>query len=356
VKDAKRRFSAFAALLLMAVLLAGCAAEPELPTAVPTAEPTEIPTQAPTEVPTAPPTEPQPEHFVLTFVGDCTLGYDAFSQRFFPERVGEDYGYPLRNVIHYFEEDDYTLANLEGVLGEKGSPRKKTFVFRGDGAYTQILTGSSVEGVTLANNHARDYGDEGYQETRRLLEEAGVAYVEDMNSLLVTTDSGLKIGVYGADSSTKSVDREQILEDIRALSQEAELIICAFHWGTEGRYYQSQTQTDLAHDAIDAGAHIIWGHHPHVLQPVEEYNGGIIFYSLGNFAFGGNYKPKDLDTALMQQEVIRDVDGTVTLGELTVVPCSVSSAPGYNNFQPTPYEPGSREYDRVMGKLGLTEE
>ena len=259
MKDTKRG-SAFAALILVAVLLAGCAAEPALPTVVPTAEPTEIPTQVPTEAPTAPPTEPQPEHFVLTLVGDCTFGCNskAVNNKIaFPLTVGEDYGYPFRNVLDYFQNDDYSLINLEGVLGEKGSPRKKTFVFRGDGAYTQILTGSSVEGVTLANNHARDYGDEGYQETRRLLEEAGVAYVEDMNSLLVTTDSGLKIGVYGADSSTKSVDREQILEDIRALSQEAELIICACPWGTEGRYYQSQTQTDLAHDAIDAGAHII---------------------------------------------------------------------------------------------------
>lgn len=137
MKDTKRG-SAFAALLLVAVLLAGCAAEPAVstvvPTVVPTTEPTEIPTQVPTEAPTAPPTEPQPEHFVLTLVGDCTFGCNskAVNNKIaFPLTVGEDYGYPFRNVLDYFQNDDYSLINLEGVLGEKGSPRKKTFVFRG---------------------------------------------------------------------------------------------------------------------------------------------------------------------------------------------------------------------------------
>ena len=106
--------------------------------------------------------------------------------------------------------------------------------------------------------------------------------------------------------------------------------------------------------AIDAGANIVWGHHPHVLQPIEEYNGGIIYYSLGNFAFGGNSVPKDHDTAVLQQEIIREPDGSIHLGKLTIIPCSVSSIKERNNFQPTPYEEGSEEYKRVLSKLDGT--
>lgn len=96
---------------------------------------------------------------------------------------------------------------------------------------------------------------------------------------------------------------------------------------------------------------IVYGSHPHVLQPVEEYGDGIIYYSMGNFSFGGNNYPRDLDSVILQQEVIRDPDGAITLGELTMIPCSISSLPVQNNFQPTPYEEGSTEYLRVMDKL-----
>ena len=357
MKDTKRG-SAFAALILVAVLLAGCAAEPAVatvaPTVVPTAEPTEIPTQPPTEAPTTPPTEPQPEHFVLTFVGDCTFGCNskaANNKIAFPLTVGEDYGYPFRNVLDYFQNDDYSLINLEGVLGDQGKARYKKYVFRGSAEYTRIMTENGIEGVNLANNHSGDYGEEGYAETKRLLEEAGIDYVEHMSSRVITTESGLTIGIYAADSSLNPVDQEQILEDIRDLAQEAELVVCAFHWGVENTFKANESQQTLGRAAIDAGAHIVWGHHPHVLQPIEEYNGGVIYYSLGNFAFGGNSAPKDLDTVLLQQEVIRDVDGTIRLGELTRIPCSVGSVSGRNNFQPTPYEPGSKFYDRVLSKL-----
>ena len=103
--------------------------------------------------------------------------------------------------------------------------------------------------------------------------------------------------------------------------------------------------------AIDAGADIVFGTHPHVLQPIEYYADGVIYYSLGNFSFGGNGAPDDYDTALLQQEVIRQPDGTVELGELTRIPACISSIPERNNFQPTPMEPGSEAYDRVLSKL-----
>ena len=322
-------------------------------TATTAAEPSEtaMPTEtiSPTEVPE---TEPKEKRYVLSFAGDCTLGSVSKNwnnSNHFIKTIGENYDYPFANVRDYFEQDDFTLINLEGPLTDSSSgAQSKTFAFRGPTAYTQIMTGSSVEAVTLANNHAEDYGKAGYQSTTKVLAEAGITYVEKNNTAMHTTESGLKIGLYAAafDFSTSDIQN-----DIAKLRKNgAEIIICAFHWGEEGVYRPDASQQKVAKAAIDAGADIVYGHHPHVLQKIEQYKDGYIFYSLGNFSFGGAALPGDYDTALLQMEVIREENGKVRLGELTIIPCSISSISGQNNFQPTPLEPG-KVYDRVMSKL-----
>ena len=327
-------------------------------TQTPTEAPTEAPTEPPTEPPTEAPTEPQPEHFTLTFVGDCTLGCNAkmaARKSAFPQVVGTDYDYPMKNVRSIFVEDDYSFANLEGVLGDKGSARSKKFVFRGSAEYTEIFTRNGVEGVTLANNHALDYGQEALDETKRILGEAGIDYVDHLQTMMVTTDSGLTIGVFSADFNRGTPKDEQIIGAIQKLKEDgAEFIVCAFHWGRENTFQATKGQKAAGQLAIDAGANFVWGHHPHVLQPIEVYNGGVICYSLGNFVFGGNSDPKDHDTAIVQQEVIRQLDGSITMGDLTVIPCTITSEPGINNFQPTLFAEGTKEYDRVLTKLGGT--
>lgn len=300
-------------------------------------------------------TEPAEERFTLTFVGDCTLGSDPKHYKTatgFIETIGEDYEFPFRNVASYFENDDFTIINLEGVLCDGGQPANKSFTFRGPPSYINILTENSVEAVTLANNHTMDYGQTAYDATKTLLEEAGIVYVEKKLTAITTTESGLTIGLCAANFSFSEDTLRQQIADLR--EHGAQIVIFAIHWGTEGSYRPTSYQIKLAHAVIDAGADIVWGNHPHVLQPIEEYNGGIIFYSLGNFSFGGNAHPLDYDTALIQQEVIRDQNGNVTLGELTIVPASVSSVSDRNNFQPTPYAQDTEEYNRAMSKLDGT--
>ncbi len=301
---------------------------------------------------TVPETEPQPEHFVLTFAGDCTMGSTLDKWNYgagYIKTVGENYEYPFANVLEYFEKDDFTIINFEGVLAEDGRPADKRFAFRGPLAYTNIMTSSSVEAVTLANNHSMDFGKAGYESTKNAMDEAGITYVEKDSSKIYTTERGLKIGLY---AGAFSIDVKDMTAEIKQMRNDgAEIIVCAFHWGEEGRYRPTAAQEKYAKAAIDAGADIVYGHHPHVLQKIERYGKGVIFYSMGNFTFGGNSYPKDYDTAVLQQEVIRDLDGTISMGELTIIPCSVSSAKNVNNFQPTPYEEGSKEYDRVMSKL-----
>ena len=301
-------------------------------------------------------TGPSEQRYVLTFVGDCTLAsspdkYHAAGG--FIKTIGEDYDYPFRNVVQFFENDDFTMVNLESVLADEGKAAGgKTFTFKGPTAYTQILTGSSVEAVTLANNHTEDYGKDGYASTTAALESAGLPYVEKDGTLLFTTESGLTIGIYAATFKVNEKDMKADIASLRA--QGAEIIVCAFHWGNEGQYRPTGEQQKYAYAAIDAGADIIYGSHPHVLQKIEEYNGGIIYYSLGNFSFGGNHFPRDMDSVIVRQEIIRREDGTVERGELELIPVSISSTKNQNNFQPTPYEVGSKEYDRALSKLDGT--
>jgi poly-gamma-glutamate synthesis protein (capsule biosynthesis protein) len=327
---------------------------PQTETTVPSTEVTEEPTTAPTET-VAPTTEPGPESFLLTFAGDCTLASDPgnyASPHGFIQTIGEDYGFPFRNVAHIFENDDFTIVNLESVMADEGYGANKLFVFKGPTAYTNIFTSSSVEAVTLANNHTLDYGQAGYDSTIQALEGANVAYVEKDKTKLYVTESGLIIGLYADSFDLTKKDIEKNIADLK--SQGAEVIICAFHWGTEGSYRATAAQQDMAKAAIDAGAHIIYGHHPHVLQKMETYNGGLICYSLGNFSFGGNHFPRDLDSAIVQQEIIRDPDGTIRMGETTIIPVKITSLDRQNNFQPTPYAEGTEEYDRTLSKLDGT--
>ena len=325
-------------------------AEATVPTtAAPTTEPTTVPTTVPTE-------PPEPEEFVLTFVGDCTMGATPTRYNYessFIRVVGENYDFPFDNVRDIFMADDFTMINFEGTLMNEKISSAELFPFRGPTAYTQILTGSSVEAVTLANNHTKDFGNQGYTSTVNAMTEAGIPYVEQNSSTIVTTESGLVIGLY---AMTFDLNKDDMKKEFAALrDQGAELIVVAAHWGDEGKYRPTEKQINDGHAMIDAGADIIYGHHPHVLQRIEEYNDGIIYYSLGNFSFGGNTFPRDRDSAIVQQTVIRDPDGTIRLGELKILPvCITSTGTTQNNFQPILYEEGSEDYNRTLTKLDGT--
>lgn len=337
--------------------------EPELviaeivtqPETVPETEETTEPET--TEPETEPETEPQEERFLLTFAGDCTLGTDPrkYDEQYqFIWTIGDDYEFPFRNVAEYFRNDDFTFVNLEGNFSDEKRYSDSQFSFRGPTAYTQILTSSSIEVVTLANNHTMDFGKAGYQDTTDALDAAGIPYAEKDRSMMYTTESGLTIGIYGCAFSVNGAHCRSEIQKMRA--QGADIIIVAIHWGEEGKYHPSSGQISFAHEAIDYGADIVYGSHPHVLQPVEEYKDGVIFYSMGNFSFGGHTWPPDLDSAILQQEVIREADGSVHLGELIRIPVRISSIQnsGQNNFQPTPYEEDSDGFLRVLSKLDGT--
>ena len=278
----------------------------------------------------------------VSTLGDCTLGTDAnFSTansfNAYDEANGHDYFF--KNVKSILEEDDVTFANLEGTFTTSNDRQDKQYAFKGDPDYTEILTDGSVEVVTLANNHSGDYGEQGLADTETALEEAGIDYCIG-DTITVKEVNGVRIAFIGIFVNYGTDDSEnQLRSDIEnAKKQGAELIITAFHWGSEKATQPDETQQSLAHIAIDCGADLVVGHHPHVLQGIEKYNGKYIAYSLGNFCFGGNSNPSDMDTMIFRQTFTISGDGAAEDDDVTVIPCSISSDQGYNNYQPTPAE------------------
>lgn len=355
-KDMIKKLFVFCSLLLTALLLWGCVPKPvpyepvfTLPPTTVETEPS-VPTQPTVEDTTAP--APQPEEFVLSFAGDCTLGtgVEVYGGSWtFVGMVGDDYDYPFVNARELFSQDDFTMVNFEGVLCGELPPVEKEFRFRGPVEYAKILTSGDIEAVNLTNNHVYDFGQAGYDSTKKALDAEGILYVEDDCSALYTTERGLTIGIF----ATKFVaDVKLIKSEVEKLRAEgAEVVIVSYHGGIESTYTPTKDQVTYAHAAIDAGANIFFGHHPHVLQPIEAYNGGIIYYSLGNFSFGGNRNPADKDTAVIQQHVIREPDGTIRLSTVSMIPYCVSSSTTRNTYQPTPYEKGTEAYERTLKKL-----
>lgn len=310
--------------------------------------PTNIPTQ--TTTPTPQPT-PTAETYILSFAGDCTLGteHDVYGwSGTFVHDIADNYDLPFQNVANIFKADDFTLVNLEGAFTNLDTPAEKEYRFKGPPEYAKILTAGGIECVSLANNHTSDYGKEGLNDTMQALDAEGVSYAYHETTCLYTTDRGLVIGVYAA----YYINEPDISRNIAYLKDNgADVIIAAFHWGIERSYEPSANQISYARIAIDNGADIVVGHHPHVLQKIEYYNGKPILYSLGNFSFGGNRNPPDKDTVIVQLNVTKEPNGTVICGDLNIIPCSISSVANRNDYCPTPLAEDSDAYKRVLKKL-----
>ena len=300
--------------------------------------------------------EPTAESVSITvsMVGDCTLGtdvnfdqstsFDAFYQ------MKNDPGYFFQKVKDIFTADDLTVANMEGTLTTSNDRQQKTFAFKGDPSYTEILTQGGVEATNLANNHSHDYGDQSYEDTIQYLEAAGITTF-GYDRTAVMDVKGIKVGLIGIYELKDGLGRQQqVIDTIQEVKdQGAQVIVVSFHWGTEKSNVPDDIQKTLAHLAVDQGADLVVGHHPHVLQGIEKYQGKNIVYSLGNFCFGGNKNPSDKDTMIFQQTFTVENGELVEDNVTNIIPCSLSSESGYNNYQPMVLEGSEKE--RVLQKI-----
>ena len=253
-----------------------------------------------------------PVSLTLSVVGDCTLGTDETfdydtSLNVYYENYGADYF--LQNVKDIFSADDLTIANFEGTLTDSDEREDKTFAFKAPASYASILTGGSVEAVNTANNHSHDYGEQSFNDTLVALDDAGIVHF-GYDETAVMDVKGIKVGLVGIYELYDHLEREQQLKDniAKVKADGAQLIVVIFHWGNETETVPDSNQTTLGRIAIDEGADLVCGHHPHVLQGIED---------------------------------------NVT----NIIPCSISSAAydGYNNYQPTPAE--GDEATRILGKI-----
>ncbi|MBQ4158323.1 MAG: CapA family protein [Clostridia bacterium] len=328
------------------------------PTSTPTSTPT--PTPTPTLVPTPTPTplseiaqkslENREDAILISAIGDCTLGgiYQESNAEKFKEYADENgLDYFFENVRDIFFYDDLTIANLEVVLIEKGKPRKnRPFIMQGYPEYINILTTGGVDAVNIANNHTKDFEEEGIASNHALLEEAGIAYC-GFGPEAVVEVKGKKIGLLGYTVWESEI--EDNTKDIQRMKETCDLVIVSMHGGDEKAYKPTKDMVKYCRAAADAGADLVLGHHTHVVNGIENYNGATIVYSLANFCFGGNKNPDDKDTFIFQQEFIIGDDGMLTHGDINIIPCSISSVENTNDLRPTVLE--GEDAERVFKKI-----
>ena len=306
----------------------------------------------------------------ISALGDVALGQDhrfnntdSFDYVF--DKNKGDYNYFFSNVAGILSEDDLTIANLETTLSNETTKAEKfdiasnNYWFNGNPLYANILKAGSVEVANLANNHTYDYGQKGYDATRNALKAVGIDYF-GYSDVLIREVKGIKVGMIGFNQLGNveqgldmNVFKKEVADMTSKLRGECDLLIANFHWGKEYQYQYNAVQKELAMLVIDSGADLVIGNHPHVLEPIETYKGKYIAYSLGNFCFGGVKKPDDYDTAIYQQSFVFDSDKILQpVKEPTIIPCSVSSAKGFNNYQPVvATEP---QISSVLKKLKLS--
>ena len=294
-----------------------------------------------------------PVSLTVSVVGDCTLGTDeAFDYSTSLNAYFDNYesSYFLQNVKPIFSADDLTIANFEGTLTESDAREDKTFAFKAPASFAKILTDGNVEAVTTANNHSHDYGEQGFTDTLNALEAEGITHF-GYDETAVMNIKGIKVGLVGIYELKDHLERTQQVKDniAKVKAEGAQLVIVIFHWGNEKEEVPDSNQMTLGRLAIDEGADLVCGHHPHVLQGIETYKGKNIVYSLGNFCFGGNSAPSDMDSMIFQQTFTITENGVQADNVTNIIPCSISSEYGYNNYQPTPAE--GEEAQRIRNKI-----
>ena len=284
----------------------------------------------------------QPLLPVISLAEDCSIGDTlrgiGVASSYHSVISREGYDWPFSKVIQYLSEDDLTVANLEVVLTDRKNHQDKMHPLRGLPEHVNVLLAGSIEVVNTVNNHCYDFYREGYVDTLAALDEAGVSrfgsiYYTKKNGfddLLVRDVNGIRFGFVGI-CYPQSTDINPMISRIRQLKEEdhCDVVVVSLHWGREEHMKPESTQAALPKTLIDNGADVIYGHHPHVLQPVMFYKGKPVFFSTGNFTFG-SMSNVDPHTGIFRLFYRKTGEKTV-LEKVQVIPCHTS---GNNDYRP----------------------
>lgn len=280
-----------------------------------------------------------PRPVTLVAVGDVCL--DAGLIR--PTTAADDPASPFRYVADLLQQADLSFCNLEGPLSRRGTRVEKMFTFRGRPESGGLLSAAGIDVASVANNHTGDFGPRALVDTLDALRAAGIRSIgggrtiQDARRPALFTVRGTTVAFlayshtyptqFWATPSRPGVapaDPAIIARDIRSARAQAHVVVVSFHWGTELAEAPHDRQVALAHLAVDAGADLVLGHHPHVVQGVERYRHGVICYSLGNFIFPSK-NPRAQETVMLRATI---ADGR--LQDVELVPMRIYG------FQPRP--------------------
>jgi poly-gamma-glutamate capsule biosynthesis protein CapA/YwtB (metallophosphatase superfamily) len=261
--------------------------------------------------------------FTLGFVGDIML--DRAIEKVIVKNGNGDYSFPFEFVKDKLNKYDILFGNLEGPISNKGKDLGSIFSFRMDTKTTDALTGAGFDILSVANNHAGDWGKEAMTDTYSWLDKAKIKYSggglseEQAYAPKILELGGLKIAYisfseFGSGYLEATPDNpgiaiisdEKLRESINIAKKESDIIIVSFHYGDEYKSEPNLYQKTVSKKAIDYGADLVVGHHPHVPEPVVKYKNGYIAYSLGNFIFDQNLPEDGSDIGLILEATIKD--------------------------------------------------
>ena len=283
-----------------------------------------------------------PGNVTLTFGGDILFDDDYAVTSRLLQNGGEISAGIAPALIDMMHASDITMVNNEFPYSYGGSPTpEKTYTFRADPPTVRYLSDMGVNAVGIANNHAFDFGEQAFMDTLTTLEEAGMPYcgggrnIQDASAPLYFVIDDIKVGIIaatqierldnpdtrGATDSQAGVFRclnpSRLLETITTARSKCDFLVVFIHWGTESTNEIDWLQTDQAPKIAEAGADLIIGAHPHVLQGIGTSKGVPVFYSLGNFWFNS----KELDTCLVKATITRSESGRASIQNLKFIPC-----------------------------------
>ena len=288
------------------------------------------------------PIEPKKE-LTLIFVGDIMLSRGVERQI----EKHSDYNYPFLKIADYLKGADLVFGNLEGPISDRGKNQGSIYSFRDNPKAVEGLTYAGFDVLSLANNHIMDWGRDALSDAVDILDKNGIKTVgagknyDEANKPVILEVNGTKIAFLaytnllpkslsaGEDvAGVSDFNLDKIKNKIEEAKKNADLVLISAHWGEEYQPKAGALQKKIAHELIDGGADLIIGHHPHVPEEVEQYGGGWIFYSLGNFVFDQNFS-KETMGGLMVEVKIKDkmIEG--------VMPIAVKISPTFQPYIPT---------------------
>jgi poly-gamma-glutamate synthesis protein (capsule biosynthesis protein) len=277
---------------------------------------------------------------VLIGTGDTMLGSWA------TEVISDSgIGYPFENIRSFLSDSDVFFTNLEAPFGTGGQPFDKKYTYRVSPKMVGVLNNGQINIVSLANNHTMDYGFECLDETRKLLQANNIQFVgagknlDEARQPALIEKNGIKIGFlaysltfpeeFWATDTTAGTCfpwEEFVFDDVKTLKERCDMVVVSCHWGEELRETPKPYQVKLAHRLIDNGADLILGHHPHVVQGIENYRNKWIFYSLGNFIFG-SYSESARESFILKMKIKENLSTTLQLLPINVYNKEVNFAP-----------------------------